>query len=205
MTNSSIEEKPLENKDLNQKKNPGNFSSIWDFITEMVKFTILSLVIVAPIRIFIAQPFLVSGGSMDPTFADGEYLIIDEFSYYFKNPERGEVIVFRYPNNPSKYFIKRIIGLPGETVIVKNAQVTIKNNENPDGIKLEEDYVKNIDTQNKDVDTKLGNNEYFVMGDNRPQSSDSRDWGPVADKFITGHVVLRLLPVARASVLPGQK
>ena len=205
MTYNNLEEKPLENKGIEPKKGSGDFSSIWDFITEMVKFTILSLVIVAPIRIFIAQPFLVSGSSMDPTFADGEYLIIDELSYYFKDPERGQVVVFRYPNNPSKYFIKRIIGLPSETVIVKNGQVTIKNDANPNGMKLEEDYVKNIDTQNKDVDTKLEDNEYFVMGDNRPQSSDSRDWGPVEDKFITGHVVLRLLPVARASVLPGQK
>ena len=108
----------------------GGASSVWDFIKEIAKFTVLSLLIVAPFRIFIAQPFLVSGGSMDPTFADGEYLIIDEISYNFKNPERGQVVVFRYPNDPSKYFIKRIIGLPGETVIYKNGEVTIKDKNN---------------------------------------------------------------------------
>ena len=108
--------------------------TLWGFIKDIVKFTALSLLIVIPIRTFIAQPFLVSGSSMRPTFIDGEYLIIDELSYDFKSPQRGQVIVFKYPNDPSKYFIKRIIGLPGELVDVENGHVTITNKEHPDGL-----------------------------------------------------------------------
>ena len=85
-----------------------------DFIWETVKFAIFALVIVLPIRIYIAQPFIVSGSSMDPTFDNGHYLIVDQLSYRFEKPKRGEVIIFKYPNDPSKFFIKRIIGLPGE-------------------------------------------------------------------------------------------
>ncbi|HBM45611.1 MAG: Signal peptidase I [Parcubacteria group bacterium GW2011_GWF2_38_76] len=176
--------------------------SWWDFIKEIVRFTILSLIIVLPVRFFIAQPFLVSGGSMDPTFADGQYLIIDELSYYFNNPQRNEVIVFRYPNNPSKYFIKRIIGLPGETIIIKNNEVTIKNKDNPTGLKLNEIYVKNQDFQERSIEMKLSGEQYFVMGDNRAASSDSRDWGPLDKKLITGHVFVRLLPFNKVSLYP---
>jgi len=178
--------------------------SWWDFIKETVRFTALSLIIVLPIRVFIAQPFLVSGSSMDPTFEDSQYLIIDEISYYFNNPERLQVVIFRYPNDPSKFFIKRIIGLPGETVIVKNEKVMIKNKDFPEGFWLNEDYVKNKDYEERELELKLGSTQYFVMGDNRPASSDSRDWGPVDEKLITGHVVLRLLPVTKASLLPGK-
>lgn len=176
--------------------------SWWDFIKEIIRFTLLSLAIVLPIRFFIAQPFLVSGASMDPTFADGQYLIIDELSYYFNNPQRNEVIVFKYPLMPSKYFIKRIIGLPSETVIVHDNDITIINTEHPEGMKLDETYVKNPDSQMRDINIKLSDSQYYVMGDNRIASSDSRDWGPVDKKFITGHVFVRLLPFNKISLYP---
>ncbi|MEI6296085.1 MAG: signal peptidase I [bacterium] len=197
------EEKLENNVNLSPTINEEKPETWWDFFKEITRFTVLSLIIVLPIRFYIAQPFLVSGSSMDPTFADGQYLIIDEISYYFNTPARDEVVVFRYPKNPSKYFIKRIIGLPGETLIVKDNQVTIKNKENDEGFILNEKYVKNLDFQKRDIEVKLGDSEYFVMGDNRGASSDSRDWGPVSKNLITGRVLLRLLPISKAEVLPG--
>jgi signal peptidase I len=198
----------LENNDKNEVMPPipceEKPETWWDFTKELFKFTILSLIIVLPVRFFIAQPFLVSGASMVPTFEDGEYLIIDEISYYFNEPQRNDVVVFRYPNNPSKYFVKRIIGLPGETVIVNDNDVMIKNKDNPEGFLLEQPFVKNLDTQTRDVERLLDHKEYFVMGDNRFASSDSRDWGPVNKKFITGHVLVRLLPVNKITFFPGR-
>jgi len=139
---------------------------------EIVRFVLVTLIIVVPIRTYVAQPFIVSGLSMVPSFDDGEYLIIDELSYLFRPPERGEVIVFRYPQDPSKFFIKRVINLPGETV-------TIQNN----AYQLQAD-------------------EYFVLGDNRDRSLDSRAWGPVSKKLIRGRVFLRLFPFNRIAFLP---
>ena len=148
----------------------------WGFIKDIIKFTLLSLIIVIPIRVFVAQPFLVSGSSMKPTFHDGEYLIIDELSYYFSEPTRGQVVVFKYPYDRSKYFIKRIIGLPGETIDIDNNQITIKNVEHPDGFALNESYVTDKNWGNRKMSIMLNKKEYFVMGDNRNASSDSREW-----------------------------
>ncbi len=180
--------------------------TLWGFIKETVKFALLSLIIVAPIRIFIAQPFLVSGSSMSPTFSNGDYLIIDQLSYYFEKPERGQVIVFKYPNDTSKFFIKRIVGLPNEVVDLENGQVFIKPNiDSETRIELDESYIQNKDLLgNGEVRFILGSDEYFVMGDNRIASSDSREWGPLQRKFVTGHVLLRLLPVNNVGFRPGQ-
>ena len=169
---------------------------------EMVVFAVLALVIVVPIRLFIAQPFVVSGSSMVPTFQDGQYLIVDELSYRFETPKRGEVIIFTYPYSPSKpYYIKRIIGLPGETVKIQGGQVTIVNKENPDGFTLSEPYI--AEPGSNDEVFNLTSSQYFVMGDNRPSSSDSRIWGPLDAKYILGRPILRLLPVTGISVFPG--
>ncbi len=139
---------------------------------EIIRFVIVTLVIVVPIRTYVAQPFIVSGLSMTPSFDDGEYLIIDELSYLFRPPERDEVVVFRYPKDPSKFFIKRVVNLPGETVTFQNRAY------------------------------QLQADEYFVLGDNRDQSLDSRAWGPVAKKLIKGRVFLRLFPFNRLAFLP---
>ncbi len=171
-----------------------------DFFTELLKFAVLALIIVVPIRLFVAQPFIVSGSSMYPTFQNGQYLIIDELSYHFEQPQRDDVIVFRYPKDPSEFFIKRVIGLPNETVKILNGNVYIVNNGQTQ--ELSEPYVIN-QGNGPDMTMTLGPNQYFVMGDNRPQSSDSRIWGPVPRANITGHVVLRLLPLSTANILPG--
>ena len=171
--------------------------SAWD----LIKFAVIALAIVVPIRMFIAQPFVVSGESMFPTFDDGQYLIVDEISYIVNGPHRGDVVVFKYPNDPSRFFIKRIIGLPNEKVSIKNGTVTIINAENPKGFVLKEDY---IDEQfNTTADYSTGAEEYFVMGDNRNRSSDSRICGMLPRKLMVGRAYLRLLPLKEASFLPG--
>jgi len=145
------------------------------------------------IRTFLVQPFLVSGDSMEPNFSDGNYLMVDELSYRFKNPERGEVIVFKYPENPSLYYIKRIVGLEGEKISIKEGKVSIFNKEHPEGFVLEEDYIPSGITSGN-IEVVLGDNQYFVMGDNRRYSFDSRSWGPLDEKNILGVVRLNLWP-----------
>jgi len=169
---------------------------------ELFRFAIIAVAIVVPIRMFIAQPFVVSGSSMFPTFQDKQYLIVDEISYRLSEPKRDDVVVFKYPGDTSKFFIKRIIGLPNETVEIKGSEVTIVNQEHPEGFKLEQPFVQN--KSNNDMSFKLTANEYFVMGDNRSGSFDSRSWGPVPKKLLTGKAFLRLLPFNQIGLLPGQ-
>jgi signal peptidase I len=171
------------------------------FFAEMVRFALITLAIVLPIRLFIAEPFIVSGASMEPTFNTGDYLIIDQLSYRFEEPKRGEVIIFRYPKDPNKYFIKRIIGLPGETVVLDGNTITIKNKLNPEGFQLDQSYISYA--SNESLTHKLGKDQYFVMGDNRPASSDSRVWGPLPTENIVGRAFVRLFPPSVISLLPG--
>lgn len=171
-------------------------------LTEIIRFSLIALIIVFPIRLFIAQPFIVSGASMDDTFADGQYLIVDQLSYRFEAPERGDVIVFRYPRDPSKFFIKRIIGVPGDTINVEGNRVIITNEAHPNGAVLTETYVDKMEPSSF-VEYDLGDGEYFVMGDNRDQSSDSRVWGVLPEKNIVGQALFRLFPISTADVLPG--
>ncbi|MBP6884189.1 MAG: signal peptidase I [Candidatus Pacebacteria bacterium] len=168
---------------------------------ELLRFGLIALIAVLGIRTFVVQPFIVSGSSMVPTFEDGQYLIIDEISYNLSKPQRDDVIVFKYPKDPSKFFIKRIIGLPNETVDIKNGEIIITNADNKEGFKLEEPYVKNITNGNTHFELKDG--EYFVMGDNRPNSSDSRYWGALNENLVVGKVLLRLWPINKADLLPG--
>jgi len=176
-------------------------TTLKDIVWEIVKFVALAAIIVLPIRTFVAQPFIVSGSSMDPTFATGQYLIVDELSYRFEDPQRGDVVVLRYPRDPSKFFIKRIVGLPNETVEIKDGTVTIKTPENQLGFQLKEPYVEFKKYDN--ITKNLGEEKYFVMGDNRAASSDSREWGLVPRKLVIGKAFLRLFPIASADVLPG--
>ncbi|MCU0680420.1 MAG: signal peptidase I [Planctomycetes bacterium] len=171
---------------------------------ELVKIVAICLAIVLPVKYFLIQPFCVKGSSMEPNFHDFEYLIIDELSYRFKIPVRGEVIVFRYPENPKEYFIKRVIGLPGETVEIKNGHVYIKNQEKPNGFVLQEDYIpKNVMTEprgGEDYAITLTADQYFVLGDNREFSKDSRYFGPVDKNFVIGRVFFRGFPFSRIQV-----
>ncbi len=171
-------------------------------IVEMVRYSLIALLIVIPIRMFIAQPFIVSGASMEETFHSGEYLIVDQVTYNFQPPERGDVVIFRYPKDPSKFFIKRVIGVPGDTVTVEGDIVTIYNEEHPNGFTITEPYVKSMDNPSQ-VTEKLGDREYFVMGDNRDESSDSRIWGVLQEDKIVGRAIIRLFPPQTFEYLPG--
>ncbi len=205
--------------DFEQKKSikEERYFGIGGFILEIIKVFVLALVIILPVRVFLFQPFFVQGASMEPNFEDSQYLIINEFGYKqtavdisnfhlftvspFREIERQEVAVFRYPKNRSQFFIKRTIGLPGEKLEIKDGRVTIFNKENPDGIILDESaYLSpKVKTQGELVIT-LNNNEYFVMGDNRNASSDSRSWGPVKEADIIGKVLLRAWPLNQLSI-----
>lgn len=175
--------------DLTQKYIP--------FIWEVLKIFIIASVIVLPIRYFLFQPFIVKGDSMAPNFQSGDYLIVDELSYRFSDPQRGEVIVFKYPKDTTQRFIKRVIGLPGETVDIKNGSITIFK----DGksFVLDEKYLPSDLKTYGDVNTVLGSNEFFVLGDNREFSYDSRRWGSVPREDIIGKALLRILPLAALS------
>ena len=168
---------------------------------ELVRFALVAIAIVIPIRLFVAQPFIVSGTSMVPTFEDKQYLIVDEISYELGSPKRDDVVVFKYPNDTTKFFIKRVIGLPGETVDVTGNEVTITNKDHPKGFKLDQPFAGSLGQ--KDAHVVLQDNEYFTMGDNRLASFDSRYWGPVQKKLFIGRVLFRLYPFNKISMLPG--
>lgn len=186
----------IENEQEDIKKKPGSFSEMGTFVGDLVKVLLISLAIILPVRYFVAQPFIVSGSSMEPTFYTGEYLIINELSYHLHQPERGDVIVFKYPKDNTQYFIKRIIGLPGETVKIQDDKVIVINAQNPNGFALNETYLPAGDTTFPYGDNirTLGSDEYFVLGDNRLASSDSRFWGPVPSNDIVGKVFIRAFP-----------
>ncbi len=177
-------------------------SAVKSLLKEILIFAVIAFGIVLPFRIYIAEPYIVDGASMDPTFHTGDYLIVDKLSYELGAPKRNTVIVFKYPNDPSKNFIKRVIGLPGETVVIKDTVVKIVNAEHPEGLVVDQSYVAHLGLP-INLEYKLSGDEYFVMGDNRAESFDSRSWGPLNKKFILGEPVLQLWPLNQISILPG--
>ncbi|MCL5666726.1 MAG: signal peptidase I [Patescibacteria group bacterium] len=180
------------------KGSPSPMRAAGSFIWDLVKILIIALVIIVPFRMFIAEPFVVSGYSMMPNFHDKDYLIIDRISYRFSPPQRGDVIVFKYPKDTSQFFIKRIIGLPGEKVQIKQGHVVIYNNEHPEGFVLNEPYLPSqTETLGSGNIVTLGSGEYYVLGDNRTASSDSRVWGILPKDDIVGKVWLTVFPPSR--------
>ena len=205
-----------DNSSFNQIQDE-RYYGVGGFVLEVVKIFILAFIIIIPIRVFLFQPFFVQGVSMEPNFENNQYLIVNEFGYKktavgignrsfftiepFKEIGRQQVVVFRYPKNPSQFFIKRTIGLPGEKVEVKDGKVTIYNEDNPEGFVLDEsEYLSESARTLGDLVKNLGPDEYFVMGDNRMFSSDSRSWGPVPEEDIVGKAFLRAWPLDKISV-----
>lgn len=165
---------------------------VLSYILEVSKIIIIALAIVIPVRYFLFQPFIVKGQSMEPNFSEGDYLIVDELSYRLRPPERGEIIIFKSPLDFSSRYIKRIIGLPGETIQVENGEVIVYINDNPQI--LEEGYLPEDLETSGSLRFTLGNHEYFVLGDNRSASYDSRKFGPLPGRNIIGRVYLRAWP-----------
>ncbi len=171
-----------------------------EILFDFLEIVILFILVVLPIRIFLLEPFFVRGQSMEPNFHNFDYLIIDKLSYRFREPQRNEIIVFHPPFDKKVYYIKRIIGLPGERLVIKEDKITIFNKEYPQGFVLKEDYLKNHYTSGA-IDITLGQDEYFVLGDNREVSYDSRKWGPVKKQDIVGKVILQISPIRLVQAL----
>lgn len=168
-------------------------------------FLSLALIAVLAIRFFIVQPFLVRGESMVPTFHNFDYLFVERVSYYFRAPERGDVVVFRFPQNESDFFIKRIIASSGERVAIQNGVITIYAAGKKNPLILEEPLAfRSVPTQG-DIDITLGGNEYFVLGDNRGASFDSRKWGALPMRDIVGRVLLRVWPLTGAEFFSAEE
>ncbi len=174
------------------------FYAIW----EIVEVAIIAIVAVLIIRNFLVQPFLVNGASMEPNFHNSDYLLVDQISYRFKEPQRGEVVVFKYPGDEKYYYIKRIIGLPGEEVEIRDGKVFVFNKDFPNGLILNESYLSNnAITSGKNERIKIENGKFFVLGDNRNFSFDSRNWGLLDKKEIVGVTRLRLWPLNQVMAL----
>jgi len=171
------------------------FASVIGSVAEFVKVFIIAAAIILPVRLFLIQPFYVRGESMLPNFHENEYLIIDKLTPRLQPYKRGEVIVFRFPSTDRRYLIKRLIGLPGERVRIKNSVITVTNADHPNGLILGEDLYHPYDLGDEEDDKLLGVDEYYVLGDNRPVSFDSEKFGPVKAHQIVGRVVFRGLPL----------
>ena len=211
-----MEDQKIEKEDKMSSKNE-NYYGVGSFLLEIVKVFFLAVVIIVPIRFFLLQPFFVKGASMEPNFEDGQYLIVNELGYKqtqlqlgsanifttnpYKELQRGDVVVFRYPKDPSQFFIKRAIGLPGETLKISNDKITIFNKDNPSGFVLDEtSYLCPSVFTSGDFTIQLKDDEYYMMGDNRTQSHDSRAFGPVNKNFVIGKVLLRAFPFNEAKI-----
>jgi len=208
----------MENNTIREvENNEEGYYGVGAFVLEMIKVVILAVVIIVPVKAFLFQPFLVSGASMEPTFENSEYLIVNELGYNkvapnfgdkniftinpFKDINRQTVIVFHYPKDPSQFFIKRVIGLPDEKIQIQDGKVTIYNAEYPNGFQLDETgYLSSLVKTKGDLTLTLRDDEYFVMGDNRSASSDSRAWGPIKKTDVVGSVLVRAWPLNRMNV-----
>lgn len=205
------------NNPKNQPEKDVEYLGIGGLLLEMGKVFLLAVVVIIPVRVFLFQPFFVQGSSMEPNFQDGQYLVVSEFGYKqtkidltnnlnisldpFKTIERQDVVVFRYPKNPEQFFIKRVIGLPGESVEIRQGKIIIYNTAHPEGFILDESAYLGADVLTQDMPkTSVGDAAYFVMGDNRMFSYDSRAIGPINKDKIIGRVLLRAWPVNLFSV-----
>lgn len=171
----------------------------------LVAYTLVALGLALIIRFFIAAPYIVQGASMLPAFQDLNYLIIDRVTYNLEDPQRGDIVVFDLPQNTSRALIKRVIGVPGDTVLIQGNTVTIVNDANPEGFQLDEPYVSEENFGGAaSASTTLGPDQYFVLGDNRKVSADSRIWGTLPREDIVGRVFVRLFPFTEISFFPGE-
>lgn len=191
-----MHEKIPQNQENKEEEKMTRGQKIW----EVIKVFALPIVIVLSVRLYVAQPFIVKGASMEPNFEDKEYLIIDEATPLLKELPRGTVVVFRYPLEPTEFFIKRIVGLPGEHITIKGGEITLRANDSQE-ILLKEAYLARGTVTIGDIDMDIPSDNYFVLGDNRNFSSDSRRWGLVPKKLLTGRAFVRLWPPEKIGIL----
>ncbi len=200
--NNDQEKHSEELNNLEVESNPAK--DFLYFIFDLLKTGLIVFIIAFALRYFVVQPFIVDGESMMPNFVNNEYILAEKVSYLAGQPKRGDVVIFRYPGNPSISYIKRIIGVPGEKVVISENEVKIHNNEHPDGVVLKENYLPNytltLPQDSKSEESVLGENEYFVMGDNRQHSSDSREWGKLPEQNIIGRAWLTILPLDKFGI-----
>ncbi|MBU0596986.1 signal peptidase I [Patescibacteria group bacterium] len=190
----------VEEEKIKRRRAVRFFESVGIFFLELIKVALLAGITIGLVRYFLFKPFYVKGQSMENTFYEHEYLIIDEISYRFREPERGEVIVFRSPTNPEDFYLKRVIGLPGERVKVEENKVVIYNVEYPQGMVLDEGYLDIGDQTVGSDNIVLGDNQFYVLGDNREASFDSRRFGPIDGSEIVGRTWFRGFPFNRIGV-----
>ena len=192
-----------DNNQASPREKKAGKSSGAHVVREWVLTLAAALVVAWIIRSTVVEPFVVVGASMDPTFSTGQFLLVDRLTYDFRAPARDEVIVFKYPNNPSQDYIKRVIGLPGETVIIRDGAVSIEATASSTPVALDEPYIEPSHASHDDLSVTLDSSHYFVMGDNRAESSDSRVWGPLPASDIIGRPLLRLIPLDQLAFMPG--
>ncbi len=186
------------NFNLNSSSLGSGLKSTLLFFWELIKIAAICLAIVLPVRYFLIEPFYVQGASMEPNFYNSDYLLIDKLSFRFREPARGDIVVFHNPRNESEYFIKRAIGLPGEKVIIRGGSIYIGKADEEH--RLKESYISATLDTTGNIDTDLGANEYYLLGDNRPFSLDSRSFGPVSGEELVGRVWIRGWPPERLGV-----
>lgn len=192
---------PELNNDLPEPSEQGFLSKVGAFLLELVKIAVLAGITIGMVRYFLFKPFYVKGQSMEPNFEERDYLIIDELSYRLRQPNRGDVVVFHY-RPTDDYFLKRIIGLPGERVKIDNNKVVVYNEAHPQGLVLGETYLTELTPGS--VTVTLSSHQYFVMGDNRDASYDSRAFGAIDANDIVGRVWFRGWPFSRVAAFGAQ-
>lgn len=179
--------------------------TVIDFVMDILETITFVASLFIVIYLFIVQPNQVKGGSMEPTFYSGDYIFTSKITYKFRSVERGDVIVFKSPANPKIEYIKRVIALPGDTVMIKGSNVFVN------GQLIEEEYIAaptilfDSGTVKDGQLISIGDGNLFVMGDNRPRSSDSRDFGPIHESAIIGQVFYRYFPFERMHLITNPR
>lgn len=162
---------------------------------EWVEIIGVAIILVLVIRTFLFEPFYIPSGSMKPTLTIGDKIIVNKLGNYFSDPERGEVIVFRYPLDTSQDFIKRVVGLPGEIVEIRDQIVYIN------GEPIDEGYLPQDLVYPDFKPLLIPDNNYFMLGDNRDNSQDSRVWGPISRNLVKGRAVVIFWPLSRVGAI----
>jgi signal peptidase I len=174
------------------KPKTGRFQNLLDLLHDLAIAVVVCVLLIT----YVVQAFKVQGTSMSPELRDGERILVNKFVYYFGEIERGDVVVFWYPEDPELSFIKRVVALPGETVEIRSGEVLIN------GRVIEEPYVLGSNEDHRDYAAhEVRSGHFFVLGDNRKGSNDSRSWGQVPKRYIYGKAFLRIWPLREVGVV----